>query len=45
MSEQINLQEMNKNIDTTKPVLLSSINNHKIYWLGIEDETAFRCNV
>jgi len=45
MQEKINLKEINKNIDTTKPILLSHVENHKIYWLGIEDETAFRCNV
>jgi len=45
MSEQVNLKEIDKNIDTTRPILLSHVGNHKIYWLGIENKTAFRCNV
>ncbi|MFH1333858.1 MAG: MBL fold metallo-hydrolase [Pseudomonadota bacterium] len=31
-------------IDTKQPTLLFSNNGHEIYWLGIPDETAFRCN-
>jgi flavorubredoxin len=37
----------NKNtmIDTNEHVLLFEDNGHKIYWMGIEEESAFRCNV
>ena len=45
MIEQIDLHSINKNINTDEPILLSHIGNHKIYWIGIDDETAFRCNV
>ena len=45
MSDDINLSQISQTIDTTNPILLSSKGNHKIYWLGIDDETAFRCNV
>ena len=31
--------------NTDKPILLFEEDEHKIYWLGIDDETAFRCNV
>jgi len=36
---------LNQNIDTKNPILLFEDGSHKIYWLGIDDETAFRCNV
>ena len=45
MPEKVNLKEINQNIYTQKPVLLSNIDNHQIYWVGIDDDTAFRCNV
>jgi len=32
-------------IDTKKPILLFEDAGHKIYWLGIDEDTAFRCNV
>ncbi len=32
-------------ISTNHPILLFEENNHKIYWLGIDEDTAFRCNV
>ncbi len=32
-------------IDTNKYILLFEDNGHKIYWMGIEEESAFRCNV
>ena len=35
----------NQGIDPKKPILLFEEGDHKIYWLGIDDETAFRCNV
>ncbi len=31
-------------MDLARPTLLYSENDHRIYWLGITDETAFRCN-
>ncbi|MBU0456100.1 MAG: MBL fold metallo-hydrolase [Gammaproteobacteria bacterium] len=31
-------------VDTKQPTPLFSENGHAIYWLGIPDETAFRCN-
>jgi len=35
----------NQSIDTKKPILLFEEGSHKIYWLGIDENTAFRCNV
>lgn len=35
----------NRSVDISRPVLLFEEGNHKIYWLGIDDDTAFRCNV
>lgn len=32
------------NMDLTRPTVLYHGNGHSIYWLGITDETAFRCN-
>ncbi|MCK5110950.1 MAG: MBL fold metallo-hydrolase [Arcobacteraceae bacterium] len=34
-----------KNISTSSPILLFEEDKHKIYWLGIDENTAFRCNV
>lgn len=31
-------------VDLDQPTPLYSSGNHRIYWLGITDETAFRCN-
>jgi len=31
--------------DTTKPILLFSENDYKIYWLGLNQDSAFRVNV
>lgn len=31
-------------VDISKPTLLYASGDHRIYWLGITDETAFRCN-
>ena len=35
----------NQTIDTQKPILLFEDGGHRIYWLGIDEDTAFRCNV
>jgi flavorubredoxin len=32
-------------VDTDEPVLLYDSDFHKIWWIGIEEESAFRCNV
>jgi len=32
-------------INMDEPTILFEDNTHKIYWIGIEDNTAFRCNV
>jgi len=32
-------------IDTNEPILLFKSGEHKIYWMGIEEESVFRCNV
>lgn len=32
-------------ISLEKPTLLYEKDDHRIYWVGIEEETAFRCNV
>jgi len=45
MLEKINLKEITQDLHIDKPILLSDIDNHKIYWVGIDDDTAFRCNV
>lgn len=34
-----------KMLSLEEPTLLYQEEDHKIYWLGIEEETAFRCNV
>ncbi len=34
-----------KNISTNNPILLFEDGGHKLYWLGIDEDTAFRCNV
>jgi len=38
-------KNLNITIDTDTNILLFESNNHKIYWMGIEEESAFRCNV
>lgn len=35
----------NTTISTDDPILLFEEGEHRIYWLGIDEETAFRCNV
>lgn len=35
----------NIEISTDEPVLLFEKGEHKVYWLGIDEDTAFRCNV
>ncbi|HET7831487.1 MAG TPA: MBL fold metallo-hydrolase [Gallionella sp.] len=32
------------NMDLNRPTVLYAANEHRIFWLGITDETAFRCN-
>lgn len=32
------------NMDLDRPTTLYAANGHRIFWLGITDETAFRCN-
>lgn len=44
MSEMLH-QYKNLSVDTHSPVLLFEEGEHRIYWLGIEEESAFRCNV
>jgi len=34
-----------QNIDTSEPILLFQKDQHKVYWIGIDEDTAFRCNV
>ena len=34
-----------QNIDTSEPILLSEIGEHQVFWIGIDEDTAFRCNV
>ena len=43
----MNLLEKYKNqeLSTNEPILLFEEGSHKIYWLGIDEDTAFRCNV
>jgi len=36
---------LHMSIDEKEEVLLFESGEHRIYWLGIEEETAFRCNV
>ncbi len=45
MSQNLISKNINTTVDTKEPVLLYESQGHKIYWLGIEEETAFRCNV
>ncbi len=45
MTKNLISKNINTIVDTKDPVLLYESENHKIYWLGIEEETAFRCNV
>ena len=35
----------NHDIDADEPILLYEKDEHKIYWLGINEDTAFRCNI
>lgn len=32
-------------IESDRPILIHESPGHRIYWMGIEEETAFRCNV
>ena len=41
----MNKIETLKNPDTTKPILLFENNDFEIYWLGLNEESAFRVNV
>lgn len=43
----MNLLDSYKNttVSTNDPILLFEKGKHKIYWLGIDEDTAFRCNV
>ena len=34
-----------RSVDTSAPVLLYESTGHAIFWLGISEDTAFRCNV
>lgn len=38
-------ENVNMTVDSSETVLLYESDEHKIYWMGIEEETAFRCNV
>lgn len=38
-------KNINTTVDTQDTVLLYESGEHKIYWMGIEEESAFRCNV
>ncbi len=38
-------KNINTTVDTDEPILLYTSDAHKIWWIGIEEETAFRCNV
>ncbi len=31
-------------VDLSQPTLLCNQDGHKVYWLGINHQTAFRCN-
>lgn len=44
MSNNLSLYK-NTPVNTSEPVLLSAENGHRVYWLGIEEESAFRCNI
>ena len=45
MLENLITKNLNTTIDENEEVLLFEDGNHRIYWMGIEEETAFRCNV
>ncbi len=45
MSKNLIAQNINTDVDAQDIVLLYNNDGHKIYWMGIEEETAFRCNV
>lgn len=38
-------ENLDTTVDTKDTVLLYESDEHKIYWMGIEEESAFRCNV
>ena len=38
-------QFQGKIIDSTNPLILFDNGSHKVYWLGIDEAVAFRCNV
>lgn len=45
MSNNLLASHRDTTIDSNSPLLLYASAGHKIYWMGIEEETAFRCNV
>lgn len=45
MSANLIAKNTTTTVDTEDPILLFESGAHKIYWMGIEEETAFRCNV
>lgn len=45
MKNNLTTKFANQIIDGNEPVLLFEEGNHKIFWVGISNETAFRCNV
>lgn len=45
MSGSLIEKNISTTVDTEDSVLLYEKDGHKIYWMGIEEETAFRCNV
>lgn len=45
MAHNLLAQLENQLINGDEPILLFQKDNHCIYWVGISNETAFRCNV
>jgi len=45
MSKNLIMNNITTTVDIQNPVLLFESGHHRIYWMGIEEETAFRCNV
>jgi len=45
MPDNLISKNIETTIDTNAPVLLYQSQQHKIYWMGIEEETVFRCNI
>ncbi len=45
MSKNLITENMYTTVDSMDTILLHESDGHKIYWMGIEEETAFRCNV